>query len=255
MLTKKIKTNLLTKRPCSDYEDMLVELVTSKYEQKDVSDARDFFLKDFSAPFLKYIATNIVKVEPDDILSDYYLFISSAGGKDLKPYYKVSLFKRNNDACLQSYVSTITTRHFVDLQKKEIKKNPLAHSVEIPGSSSSDENSEKHVIDLVWFELLLADNAITFSGNDTKLINRVNTALSKLSYREQLIIKFTVMDDMPLIDAFDELIPYIAPQRPLEAIDRKDRQTAMSVLKGRALENLRNEFYKLVKDENTNNRR
>ncbi len=213
-----LKKNLLSRQPDAECEDTLVSLVTSADATPSVKEARDFFVDGFSARFLDNIARNICHLA--DILGEYYEFISADGGATPTPYYKVSLYKRKNDSRLDTYVARITARHFTDAQKKHTRylssHTPFdSFRTEI---NADDDFSKDDVTDNSWFALLIADEDFSFfSANNIETITKLNIAL---------------------IEAFDELLPYMSFKKPVETLTRKDRQDAVSRLNNRALDRL-----------------
>ena len=61
--------------------------------------------------------------------------------------------------------------------------------------------------------------------------------MALLPYREQLVIKLTVLDDVSLLDAYEDLKQYIK-QKNHPSSDKK-KQDAISILKGRAIKHLK----------------
>ena len=121
--TKIIQRNLLSKKPDLVSENILIENITSLKTTPVVEQWRNFFLSDFSSGFLNRIACDIFGRSWQYILGDYYMFISPVGGENDIPYYKVSLFSRQRDAKLKSYLSVITSRHFYNKKQRESKKS------------------------------------------------------------------------------------------------------------------------------------
>ncbi|MCM1317198.1 MAG: hypothetical protein NC241_03360 [Bacteroides sp.] len=236
-----LKKNLLSRQPDAECEDTLVSLVTSPEATPSVKEARDFFVDGFSARFLDNIARNICRLERADILGEYYEFISADGGATPTPYYKVSLYKRKNDSRLDTYVARITARHFTDAQKKHTRylssHTPFdSFRTEI---NADDDFSKDEVTDNSWFALLIADEDFSFfSANNIETITKLNIALSQLDDRDRLVIQLVELNDVPLIEAFDELLPYMSFKKPVKTLTRKDRQDAVSRLNNRALERL-----------------
>lgn len=86
---------------------------------------------------------------------------------------------------------------------------------------------------------MIADEDFSFfSANNIETITKLNIALSQLDDRDRLVIQLVELNDVPLIEAFDELLPYMSFKKPVETLTRKDRQDAVSRLNNRALERL-----------------
>ena len=90
------------------------------------------------------------------------------------------------------------------------------------------------MIDNPWFSLLLEKNEI-----ENLMDYKLKTALLKLPYREQLIIKLMIMDNASGLEAFEDLKPYLRSKIPFTDWSDKQKQDAMALLKGRALKHLK----------------
>lgn len=242
-----LKKNLLSRQPKPECEDQLVALVTSPTEDTRVKEGRVFFLGDFSARFLENIARNICHQHSSEILGEYFEFISAEDTIKKIPYHKVSLFK--HESRLDTYVARITARHFTNEQQKHTKylsKHTQfdTYRVEISGD---DDFSQDEVTDNSWFALLIANEEQSFfSANNINLITKLNIALSQLEDRDRLVLQLVVLNDVPLIDAFDELLPYMKLKKPLESFTKKERQDTVSRLKNRALDRLTRKMNELL---------
>lgn len=240
-----IKSNLSRKKPTYEYELEFVRRVTLKEETPEYLKARDFFLSDFSVPILKSIAYRICHCDWRDIYSEYFFFISQKDEKTGTPYHKVALYRGFHQSTLKNYIATITGRFFINKKKKEDKNPP---EVQILSSPSSLETKIKGeiLIETVWFELISYKYSYEIGVEyDSELLELIRKKMELLPYREQLAIKLLVMDDMPSIEAFEELVPYFKLENPIEKYKRDIKQKLVATLKGRAIEHLT----KLVKDE------
>lgn len=219
-----IKANLSQKKTTYEYELEFVRRVTMKEEAPECLKARDFFLSDYSVPVLKSIAYRICHCDWRDIYSEYFFFISKKDEKTGTPYYKVALYRGFHQSTLKNYVATITGRYFINEKKKK----------------------DKHLIETIWLELLSYKHSYEIGVEyDSELLEVIRKKMELLPYREQLAIKLLVMDDVSLIDAFEELAPYFKLEKPIEKYSRLIKQKLIATLKGRAIEHLT----KLVKDE------
>ena len=105
-------------QPSALAEDWLVTNVCSDVPTALVNLAREFFLGEYSFPFLSYLGKHLFGTGANEILGEYYEFISPRGGVSNTPYYKVKCFDRRKQSKLKSYVATITARYFTQIKKK-----------------------------------------------------------------------------------------------------------------------------------------
>lgn len=239
---KEIKKHVVGKSTNKEYEYEFVRRIIQKdNESFFVLQARDYFLTEFSFSFLDYIATAICKKESaNEIQGEYYEFISKKDLKTNTPYYKLTLFKGKRDSTLQTYVSTITTRYFTSIEKKKAKSGENTISIDSFDISRKDF-SGSDVIDNPWFTTLVQCEDIDSLNREHQTQQSLCDALELLPERERLIIKLMVMGDSSALEAFEDLEPYIAltAKTPTSEWTKKQKQDAMSLLKGRALEHLK----------------
>lgn len=236
-----IKKHLVGKNIINEYELEFVRRIIQRDEKLlYVQIARNYFLTDYSSSFLDYIASSICKEENGlKIKGEYFEFISKSDYKTNTPYYKLTLYTAKNQATLLSYVSTITARHFT---AKYCKDSEIKKTVSLESFNTSTLNiCKSEVIDNPWFNTLIqceADDVLSKYGQTEQSLY---TALQKLPEREQLIIKLMVMGDASALDAFEDLEPYLAQnaKTPTSTWTKKQKQDAMSLLKGRALSHLK----------------
>ena len=232
---KVIRAKVLCKCPIVMYEFEFIRRITQKEITKLVSDARTFFLGDYSMPMLNAIGREVCCCQGDELLGEYYEFISRPDSDTATPFYKLTLYKNRNGADLLTYVSTITTRYFRRIQMKKAAEKEQMVSID-EGNRLAITFSGNEVIENVWFELLLSEGQ---ENGQSLAMERLHQALDRLPYREQLIIKLTVMDDASGLEAFEELKDYLNPEIPLSTWDTKQKQNAMALLKARALLHLK----------------
>ena len=79
---------------------------------------------------------------------------------------------------------------------------------------------------------------ISFEEDDTKY-KELEAAWEKLPERDQLILKYLVIEDRNPLEIFDEMIQYVETTIPSEQYTRKQKQDAMSLMKRRAKLHLR----------------
>lgn len=230
-----IRRKVLCAHPVLAYEWEFIRLLSSKQPSKSVLEARNFFLGDYSMPILNSIAREICQCSTQELLGEYYEFISRPDTTTLTPYYKLTLYRNQNGADLKTYVTTITTRYFRRVRMKQDKENKRLVSID-----ESDRLvvafSGNEVIENPWFELLLNGGERSGCALEDEELHH---ALGQLPYREQLIIKLTVMDDASGLEAFEELKDYLNPKIPLAEWSDKQKQNAMALLRGRALQHLK----------------
>ena len=238
-----IKRYVLGKSIIPEYEDELIRRITMIGFSHASEKARAFFLTEYSDGLLNYVALEICHIDREEIDAEYYTFISQENYYTHVPYYKLALYKRKNNATLLTYVSTITVRYFKHLnakrKKKEIKFVLVGEQVE-----TSNIFSDNGVIENPWFPLYIQQN-----DESNEITDKLISMIDKLPYREQLVIKLMVMGNASGADAFEVIAPYLNPEKPISEFTRKNKQDAMSLLKGRALKHLK----KLYDNEKDNN--
>lgn len=239
---KVIKENIESKRPNLSYEQEFIRRISQTKTNRQCEEARNYFLKDFSLPILLYISTNLYhQTSWEEIFGEYYEFISKENKESHTPYYKVTLYSKQKDTTLRKYITVITTRYFVDEKIKEDKLN--GNMISIDSASTYCENkSGNTVIENPWFNLLIGNKGDDES-NDIKpeTYQKIDYVLSKLPERETKAIELMVMDDLSALEAFEELEPYLQrnAKTPTSTWTKKQKQDAMSLLKGRALKHFK----------------
>lgn len=187
-------------------------------------DAVDFYISKLGKDIVEYISQTIMH---RDIFSDYYLFLSSPYTADNSPLWdKVTKYNGRNNCTLKTYTSNISCRHFCKVAQKE-KKEALLHST---------------MLEYMDYESLIkCDKSI--DDSDSKTIRYMGKAYALLSQRDQIVLKCLVIDKVSSLDAFDILSEFINP-RPRNnmssvevkaSLSTKQKQDAVSLLKGRAL--------------------
>lgn len=210
-----------------------------------------YFLGEFSIPFLDYIGREIMKEEDyyidnewhyyPNISGDYYQFIGAEFKDDKPTWHKVSLYKGiknkgTKEARLYTYINTITVRHFIALKKKK------------------DKNKEKSFDDML--ESLNTSILKEYDGFDEILLEddpqeykELDIAWSKLSQKDQLILKYLVIEELNPLEIFDEMILYAQTTIDPMSFTKKQKQDAMSLMKQRAKEHLRKLIIELRKQK------
>lgn len=199
----------------------------------------EYYLGDFSKEIVRYIQDRIVH---RDILTDFYRFLSAPMGGDGRPtWHKVSLYKGRNRCTLWTYTSDITVRHFVKVAKQERKRAP----------------KESPLLDYVDYQTLLEydQDSEEDSNEKAKMKKRIRAAFRSLEERDRQVITSLVINkgekNRHWSISFKELEGYIHP-KPVDGKSsdevkaswtNKQKQDAMSLLKGRALSNLLEAYY------------
>ena len=231
-----IKKDVSGKHPTYEYELEFVRRITLKENCTTSSVARNFFLADYSRPMLSCIAADLYHCGYENIYGEYYEFISKENPETRVPFYKLTLFKGKNDSNLKSYTSVITTRYFINKKKGDDRKKSKSRLVSIDEVQRHNNNVFGNVIDNPWFSLLIDNEFKT----DNTLERRVNDAFSKLPKREQLAINLMVKDNASGLEAFEDIKFYLKPRKQsISKWNNKQKQDAMALLKGRALDHLK----------------
>ncbi len=204
-----------------------------------------FFLDDFSKPILQYIVTRILKKNKAtedsvrNIFGDYYDFVSPPlDEKTRQPrWHKIALYAGKNNACLRTYVTQISSRHFCRIKKRQEKT----------------ENSRTELLDFFDYEALLrydtAEEATDLSESPEYRL--VMKAFGRLKERDREALYYLVMCKMNGLEAFEKLKKHLNPdggKAVMDSWDNKRKQTAMSLLKGRALDHIWKEMQKIEKE-------
>lgn len=218
----------------------------------NVPSAVNYFMGEFSKPFLDYIGKNIMKNEGEyidgalcfypSVSGDYYEFIGAQFVDRTPTWYKVSLYRgRMNDgyktARLYTYINTITVRHFLKLKKKS-DKDTLVYIDDMPEPMSMSVLKDYSGFD-----------EISFDEEDPRF-KELDAAWQKLPERYRLILKYLVIEDKDPLEIFDEMIKHVRATMPPEQYTRKQKQDAMSLLKRYAKRRLR----ELIVEQRNNNR-
>lgn len=195
------------------------------------SEAVHYFLTDFSEPIVRHIEYDIMK---RDVYGDYYIFISAPINEESVPQWKkVSQYKGEN-CQLNTYVSCITCRHFCKIAQKE-KEEHLRNG---------------DMIEYVDYESLLGYDYHDEEESEASI--RMRKAYDNLSEKDREVLRLLLIENMSGIEAFPVLSQYITPiakegmtsEQVKESWSIKQRQDAMSLLKGRALDHLKKQFLK-----------
>lgn len=195
------------------------------------SDAVNYFLTVFSRPMLEYIGKNIMHrtgifangalAYSPSVYGEYYDFISSPIANSIPQWRKLELYK--GKARLNSYVTTITVRHFIKLRNKELEDPMKKNSVSLQENPS--------------VETLIMYN--DFDGESLSFqTEELKWAWSNLSEKDREILNVLVIDEVPPIEAFDTLIKYVDRATPHSLLSVQQKQTIMSLLKHRAKKHL-----------------
>lgn len=211
-----------------------------------------YFLGEFSIPILDYIGKEIMKFEGHyingvlcfytNISSDYYEFIGAKFIDNIPTWHKVSLYKGiknkgDKEARLYTYINTITVRHFISVKKK-LDKNKEKNLDDMPESVSISILKDYDGFDEIYLE------------EDDSQYTELDIAWKKLPKRDQLILRYLVIEERNPLDIFDEMIQYVDTTIPPEQYTKKQKQDAMSLMKRRAKLHLRMIIVELRKKNN-----
>lgn len=195
------------------------------------SKAVNYYLTEIGIPIMRHIENSIMH---RDITADYYIFLSSPyDNQQEKPlWHPVDLYRGIN-CLLSSYTSSITCRHFYKLANKEKRIS----------------EKEGELLEYVDYESLIRCETMPDEEDDSQL-RCVRKAYQMLSERYRLVLHCLVIKKMSALDAFPLLDSYIHPRPKGEltsdevkrAWTNKQRQDALSLLKGYALKCLQENF-------------
>lgn len=203
--------------------------------------AVNYFLGEFSSALLNYIGRVIMNVEATYIngcscysyavAGEYYEFIAASFVEGVPTWHKVALYKgcKNKgmkEARLYSYISTITIRYFSDVRKK-IKKKEAKSLENMPEFLSLSILKDYDGFD----EIILEERNPMYA--------ELSIVWKKLPKRDQLILKYLVIEDKEPLEIFDEMIKYVDTSIHVNQYTRKQKQDAMSLMKRRAKLHLR----------------
>lgn len=202
----------------------LARRVVNNYEK-----AVNYYL----GPISSKIVNRINCIMGENSFTEYYLFLSHPQvetTEGVRPgWHKVSLYDAQ-DCSLLSYTSTITSRHFYKLANK----------------MQQIKNNESGLLEYKDYEALLVCDQEE-RGDESVDKKCMKRAFARLNKRERRVLKYLVIDKMPSIEAYplisDMIHPIAKDGMTSEQVkgnwNIKQRQTSMSLLKGRALEHLR----------------
>lgn len=194
-----------------------------------------YYLKDIGTPIMEYIEHVITK---ENITGEYYIFLSSPfDTEEERPlWHRVELYKGLNSS-LSSYTSKITIRHFCYIVNKEKKI----------------QTKSGGILEYVDYESLLKLKNAAPDSEEEPQIKCVRAAFEMLSERYQNVLRCLIIEKMSAIEAFPILSPFIHP-RPKDGMSseqvksewtKKQRQDALSLIKGYALTRLQKNFRQL----------
>lgn len=197
-------------------------------------DAVNYFLGDFSYPFLEYFAKNILKRDGVfhngefcyyiTVAAEYFEFIASPIYHNIPGWHKVSLYEAKNDSRLYTYVSTITGRYFNKLREKELKMENKATQLK--------ENFHYEVLSM--YDGFSADALLMKDSDEMKW------AWSKLDERDQMVLTYTIVEERDSLEIYDLLVPYISQRKEYsDGLSSKRKQNIVALLKIRAKRHLR----------------
>jgi len=195
-----------------------------------------YYIESIGMPIIDYIEKRIAHC---NIAGEFYIFLSDPFDKfaGCPCWHRVSLYKGVN-CKLSTYTSNITCRHFCKVANRE--------------RICLDKKSE--ILEYVDYESLLQCDRPADEQDDVQL-TMVKKAYERLSDRDRDVLRELIIEKKSGLEAFSALEHYICP-KPHDGLSseelkkswtQKQKQDAMSLMKGRALERLQKEF-KSVKE-------
>lgn len=183
----------------------------------------DYYISTLCKPNIDFIEKNIMHRY---ILSEYYIFLCEPVEDNIPQWKKVRGYKAGNECTLKTYTSTIACRHFSKVAKKE-KEEGMRHD---------------DLIEFMDYEaLLVCDKVDDDLDSPTRVAMR--NAYSKLQDRDKMVLKYLIIDKFDSQKAFELLKDDIHPRAKdgmtsdevKATLSLKQKQDAVSLLKGRAL--------------------
>lgn len=219
------------KKRLNNDTDYIANKELAKMIVSNETKAVHYYLTEIGLPIMKHIEFSIMH---RDITAEYYIFLSSPyDNQEEKPlWHRVDLYKGIN-CLLSSYTSNIACRHFCKLANKEKRIS----------------EKEGDLLEYVDYESLIKCESIS-DEEDNSQMQCVRKAFQMLSERYRLVLHYLVIEKMSALDAFSLLDSYIHP-RPKDGLtsdevkkawSSKQRQDALSLLKGYALKHLQENF-------------
>lgn len=215
---------------------MSANMELARRVSENLPDAVDFYISELGKGIVEHISFSIMH---RDVFSDYYIFLSSPYTENNLPMWKkVVGYKGKNNCTLKTYTSNISCRHFCKIAQKE-KKEALAHS---------------SMLEYMDYESLLKCDTDP-DDSESKMIRTMRSAFALLNERDKQVLKCLVIDKTSSLDAFYILGEYINP-RPRNNmsssevkanLSTKQKQDAVSLLKGRALLKLQDLYNEQIK--------
>lgn len=225
------------KKRLNNDTDYIANKELAKMVVSNETKAVHYYLTEIGMPIMKHIEYSIMH---RDITAEYYMFLSFPYDEQAeKPlWHRVDLYKGIN-CLLSSYTSNIACRHFCKLANKEKRVS----------------EKEGELLEYVDYESLIRCESI-FDEEDNSQMQCVRKAYQMLSERYRLVLHCLVIEKMSALDAFPLLESYIHP-RPKDGLTsdevkqswtNKQRQDALSLLKGYALRHLQDNFESIKKN-------
>ena len=194
----------------------------------------------YLGPLSQGLLNKINRERGTDSYTDLYLFLAHPFDTlDGTPkWHKVSLYDARS-CSLQSYTSTIALRHFYKVINRERKQ----------------KQSNVELLDFCDYQTLLeCDLPIEESDSLDQIV--VKQAFQTLNERDKLVLRYLVIEKKTGIETYELLQDYITPEPKngytsdeiKHSWSLKQKQDAVSLLKGRALKKLLKKFNELKND-------
>lgn len=209
----------------------LANLVTQNNPQ-----AVNYYLREIGFPIMEHIEKTITHY---NVMSEYYMFLSDPFDKEsgTSSWHRVSLYKGIN-CKLNTYTSNITCRYFCRKVNTERRR----------------KFKEGELLEFVDYESLLKCETAE-SVDEGIQYKCVKAAYDSLKEREREVLRLLIIEKKSALEAFDQLSNLITPrakdgltsEQIKASWSDKQKQDAISLLKGRALEHLQNKFNEVKK--------
>lgn len=215
------------KKRLSDDPEYKANLEIARRVVNNYESVVNYYLGELSSGIIK----KVNQIMKRDAYAEYYMFLSHPFNMEVQSaeWHRVSLYKALNDCKLVTYTSNISCRYFYKIARNERK---------------TIDNSYELLEYKDYEALLLCDK--TDDEDDNNSLRWMKKAFRELPERDQLVLRYLVVEKLPSIEAYERLECLIHPiakdgmtsDEVKASWSVKRRQDAISLMKGYALDKL-----------------